>query len=82
MTKIEQEAFDRLRKTLELSKDIDLYQVLSNANTRINRLTETLNGTYNPEKAEDKNFNDVIREETEANVEHIKNLYKKQIDKK
>ena len=48
----EQKAYDRLRETLGLSDAVDLCLVLSNANTRINRLQDTLDGKYNPEEAE------------------------------
>lgn len=48
LTKIEQDAYNRLRETLGFSDAVDLSTVLSNANTRIKRLQETLNGTYNP----------------------------------
>lgn len=48
LTKIEQDAYNRLRETLGFSDAVDLSTVLSNANTRIKRLQETLNGTHKP----------------------------------
>ena len=40
LSKVEKDAYDRLRETLELSENVDLWQVLLNANTRINRLQD------------------------------------------
>lgn len=54
LDKSTQEAYDKLRETLEFSDDVDLCQVLSNANTRINRLTEELAGTYNSKEPEER----------------------------
>jgi hypothetical protein len=45
------QAYERLRKTLDVPEDADLWYVLSVANTRINRLQDTLDGKYDPEEA-------------------------------
>lgn len=46
MTKLEQEAYDRLCKTLNFSEDVDLFEVLNCANIRIHRLQDTLVSQY------------------------------------
>ena len=49
----EEQAYHKLRKTLGLSEDgADLMTVLNLADTRIRRLQETIDGTYDPEEAE------------------------------
>ena len=45
MDKTTQEAYDKLKTTLEFSENVDLSVVLSVANTRINRLQDQLNNT-------------------------------------
>jgi hypothetical protein len=46
-----QKAYNRLRETLGLSENVDLWMVLSTASTRINRLQDQLDGTYDPSQS-------------------------------